>query len=288
MDALGEILGRVKFSHFWNTFDKRKNFFTKMLEGVDAPWKHDLHFFSVFRPGPLALLSRFRKSHRRFRKSKAKRIWFSGENQRVPFPNDYDLTISFDQDDYGGKNFYFPLFYMEALFSDAEADARRGIPINQVDLTRSRSWPSENKTGFVCAFINNPHPVRLRAIEQLRRFGSVDVYGKHSGLEVESKYEIAKNYKFMLAFENDLYPGYVTEKLLDAYACGTVPLYWGNLGSEGAINRKSFINAGDYSTLSEFAEAVARMTELDYLEVFREPLLVNALSAEELISALLE
>jgi hypothetical protein len=34
-------------------------------------------------------------------------------------------------------------------------------------------------------------------------------------------------YNFVIAFENVDYPGYITEKIMDAFQAGTVPLYWG-------------------------------------------------------------
>lgn len=36
-----------------------------------------------------------------------------------------------------------------------------------------------------------------------------------------------RRYKFTIAFENQSYPGYVTEKIADALMAGTVPIYWG-------------------------------------------------------------
>ncbi len=43
----------------------------------------------------------------------------------------------------------------------------------------------------------------------------------------ENKQEILKKYNFVLAFENSNFPGYITEKIIDAFKAGTVPLYWG-------------------------------------------------------------
>ncbi len=41
------------------------------------------------------------------------------------------------------------------------------------------------------------------------------------------KQQTLREYNFVIAFENCDHPGYVTEKIFDAFRAGTVPLYWG-------------------------------------------------------------
>jgi hypothetical protein len=140
--------------------------------------------------------------------------------------------------------------------------------------------------GFTCAFINNPEKNRLSAIELLSHLGKVDVFGSITGKAVEGKFSTAKNYRFVQCFENTLSPGYITEKLLDAYLCGAVPLYWGDLGSEPHINRKAFINAKDFSSLEEFARYVGNLSDEEYEKIHSEPLLNSLPSADELVRAI--
>jgi hypothetical protein len=140
---------------------------------------------------------------------------------------------------------------------------------------------------FVCAFLSNPEPTRLRALDELRKFGEVDLFGTYSGRPVKNKYDLAKNYKFCLGFENDLFPGYLTEKLLDSYTCGTIPLYWGDLGAESHINRKSFINAADFDSIEEFSFYVGHLDETNYEQIFSEPLMTSLPSLLPLTRALL-
>jgi alpha(1,3/1,4) fucosyltransferase len=46
---------------------------------------------------------------------------------------------------------------------------------------------------------------------------------------VENKFETISNYKFCFSYENtDNYPGYVTEKVFDAWMAGCIPIYWGD------------------------------------------------------------
>lgn len=212
----------------------------------------------------------------------AKQVWITGENIRVPF-FDYDLAISFDTDPYGGRNLYWPYIF-ENLDWGLKKPAHstplmntRGVPLLPPrDLANERDHVASDRQGFVCAFVGNPEPVRLRAIQELRRFGVVDVFGSAVHQSVSSKFETARNYKFMLAFENDVYPGYVTEKLLEAYVSGCVPL-WRGLDSQDVLNPESYINALDFSDLSVFAKAVYefsldkhRLDEIASAALFKE------------------
>ena len=143
------------------------------------------------------------------------------------------------------------------------------------------------KEKFACAFISNPEPTRMRALKELSRFGEVEVFGAHTGRPVPNKYQIARDFRFMLCFENDLFPGYVTEKLLDAYLCDTVPLYWGDFGREPHINRKSLVNAADYATLEEFSHVVGNLSDTQYKQIYSQPLLGSLPSIHTLQKALL-
>jgi hypothetical protein len=99
---------------------------------------------------------------------------------------------------------------------------------------------------------------RLRMVE---RWGDmVDVYGggwptslpSYRGLAA-SKIDILRRYRYCMVFENQRQPGYVTEKLLDCFVAGSVPLYWGapnelEDGAEAALIRIDDENApiGEY------------------------------------------
>jgi hypothetical protein len=69
---------------------------------------------------------------------------------------------------------------------------------------------------------------------------------------------IAKDFRFVLCFENDLYPGYVTEKPFEAWATGAVPLWWGD-DPAGYVNEEAVVNAARFNSLSDFAESVAEI-----------------------------
>jgi len=184
-------------------------------------------------------------------------IWYTPENIRPPALG-WDITLSYDQDGWMPGNFYLPFWQ---LGTDLFGGSRKGflgrtISINE--LTTPRIGDAGSRPKFCCAFIRNPDPVRMRAIQALEDIGPVDIFGLASSRPVGNKLELASQYRFMLCFENDLYPGYVTEKIFDAWASGVVPLWWG-LDREQSLNSDSLINLADFESLEEFKNYVKRL-----------------------------
>lgn len=181
-------------------------------------------------------------------------IWFTGDNVRPPIGS-WDGYLSFDLDPLEGKNVYFPHWWEYLGLLSSTRASYSGVELS-VEMLMSMREPESTRPRFACAFIGNPTPMRFHAVEALERLGQVDVYGNSVGRPIASKVDVAKNYRFVLCFENDLYPGYVTEKVFEAWGTGAIPLWW---GSDPAryVNPEAVINAAEYSCLADFASAVA-------------------------------
>lgn len=290
---------KVSFEGFWPEFCPNA-FFVPFVSAalscevvVTERSESDLVFTSVFQKSNLARkfvnLSR-RKSGLRplvHPKSKVpfqKHIWYTGENQRPPIAN-YDLCYSFDSDTYGETNAYLPLILSELdWFEDGQMaksleGKRAGKIVTPAIAASPRPSNLADRTDFVCAFIGRPEPTRMRALEALKKFGNVDIYGSAVGRPVPDKYSIAQRYKFMLCFENDLYPGYVTEKPLEAWVSGCIPLWWG-IDNVGLLNQNALINAASFDSLEGFVDAVGDLdSDSNRLEQMgSEPLFAREMS----------
>lgn len=273
---------RVKFVDFWPQFDPYAYlipllngppfYFKTIVVGSEAP---DIEIHSVFRSRAKRMLDRVERRTHRFLTQRTTpaldlrpkdepgpfRIWLTGENLRPPY-GPWNATLSFDADSPGQRNAYFPLWWQmfpELLGMDSEA--RPGIV--QVSRFRpldtfleSRDGTAGERERFVCAVISHPEPTRLRAIAALSEIGEVDVFGRVTGQAVTDKDDIFRQYKFVLCFESDAYPGYVTEKVFDAWGSGAIPLWWG-LDRESFLNPDAFLNLADHRNLDAFVESVA-------------------------------
>ncbi len=73
----------------------------------------------------------------------------------------------------------------------------------------------------------------------------------YNGNQWERKKQFLSEYKFTIAFENYVYPGYQTEKLYDSMQVDSVPIYCGDPLIGDIFNVKSFINTADYINTSD-------------------------------------
>ena len=132
-----------------------------------------------------------------------------------------------------------------------------------------------SKTKF-CNFLYS-HPVLYREefFRQLSKYKKVDAPGKsmnnmgsidelYPGEKWDCKKKFLSEYKFTIAFENYVYPGYQTEKLYDAMQANSLPIYCGDPFIGDVFNTRSFINAVDYLSPN-------RSTTVTKLEKYSQP-----------------
>ena len=183
-------------------------------------------------------------------------MWFTGENLRPPVGL-WDGYLSYDVDPLNGRNAYLPLWWQSVGVLGTAASIFTSAMPSWQEMMQARAT-REPPPKFACAFINNPEPMRFHAVRALSQIGPVDVFGYAVGKPVPDKSAMARDYRFVLCFENDVYPGYVTEKPFEAWATGAVPL-WRGSDPAGYLNPSAILNEADYSCLAAFTEAVSRI-----------------------------
>lgn len=90
--------------------------------------------------------------------------------------------------------------------------------------TKNLSMIYSNKT------LLTGHKLRHSVASQ---FSGIDLFGRGTSNPIDFKEESLVNYRFSIVIENSKADNYFTEKLLDCFAVGTIPIYWGcpNLGN---------------------------------------------------------
>lgn len=291
----------VRFVHMWEGFNPHRNpLLTILRAAVPVAWKVvtserekvDLEVGSVyptkidlargmtasaFRRGLLRSPIDIRETFSTPGKSETARvgIWYTAENRRPP-SDGWDLTLSYEAGDWPG-NAYLPFWQIYSDLFGGDDAGLLGEPLRTEELHRFRSSSTSQRPGFCCAILRNPDPVRLRVVKELSRLGSVDIYGPLARRPVPAKATVLRRYRFALVFENDLYPGYVTEKPFDAWQCQAVPIYWG-LDSAGNLNPDALLNMAGMSGPLELVEQVA------YMDKNRE--LIDAMVAQPILTSL--
>jgi hypothetical protein len=298
---------RVRFEWFEPWFNKHNNFFTSIISSqvgsvqlIESKLDEcDIEFVGVYPPfrrkineklhrwksrdvsEPLDTALTYSLQHEPETQKYLKRIWYTVENVRPPLGRSISATLSYDQDTYGSTNAYLPIWYQQlGIFGQKNnyinPNCSSGVKFDIESLLRPRKIPATFfPRMFACSFIANPQPTRLRFINLLNDSWKVDIYGMFANKPVKNKTLVAERYRFQICFENDLYPGYVTEKLLDSYVCGNIPIYWGDLGIDRSINRSSFINLSNFQSMEECVISLKQISVEEMVYIYEQPFLTE-------------
>lgn len=299
---------RVRFRDFWPNFDPSTHLLTvligeasgKPVSLVDDPQAFvDVDVFSSF-PFPdwvTKSVSRLTaqissrqmanyshqatyKVRKNYPKKAVFKIWYTGENVRPPL-TDFDVVFSHDSTGYTPKNVYFP--YWMTRLNWGYPQLRASNAPSPESLTKSRTLGPAKYAA--CTFASNLEPNRIRIIGAIEKKMSVTKFGRAFGNKVESKMASARPFLFQICNENSLYPGYVTEKLQEAWLAGNVPVWDGILPPYGSFNSQSFLNLNGLN----FQEIVSLLDSLsmeDILTMRSQPLHNQVPSLEEVKLAL--
>lgn len=202
------------------------------------------------------------------------RIFYTAENVTPDF-NLFDYAIGFDEISFGDRYIRVPNYIMNPKYEQ------------DIQLLKKRQMNiglnySERKFCATVVSNGNANPMRDKIFDEISKYKQVDSGGKYrnnigmpSG--VPNKLEFQKNYKFALAIENTSFPGYTTEKLVEAFASGGVPIYWGDPDVGQYFNEKAFINIMSYPSLEEAVEKIQRVDE--DIEIYKAYLFEPAMRA---------
>lgn len=104
-----------------------------------------------------------------------------------------------------------------------------------------------------------------------------DLYGKwwptsyntYKGA-IDNKIDRLKYYKFCIAYENiKNIPGYVTEKIFNAFQAGCVPIYLGASNISAYIPKNCFIDRNDFKNEADLYVFMKNITKAEYLEYIK-------------------
>lgn len=120
-----------------------------------------------------------------------------------------------------------------------------------VDVSESKIYGKTKNITFITSNKNflTYHRKRLYLADAMIK-NNMDVHG-HGYNSIEKKVEVLKDHRFCFVIENGVYAGWHTEKILDCFRTGTVPIYLGDpdigdtFDSSGIIKLKDNFNADD-------------------------------------------
>ena len=243
---------RVGFSDYFKGFDPHNHYLLRLLQ--------ERYRFEVCDDPDFLIYFSYSNN---FRKYRCMRIFWTGENAWPDFTEcDYAFTFNFCDHP---NHFRVPIYSRD---DHHVVESKDGLDPRQV---------LADKTGF-CNFVySNKHCVaRNRFFRELSKYKQVDAGGKlfnNVGGRVPNKIDFIRKYKFTIAFENESFPGYTTEKLIEPIMVNSLPIYWGNPRVHLDFNRESFLNFFDYGSQNALIERIIEVDQNDelYCHYLRQP-----------------
>jgi len=223
-----------------------------------------------------------------------KTLAYIGENIRPNFVH-YSHSLGFDWDSYGGRNHRLPLWYARLAWDGFEQKPRKDNMhnhgyeplINIKSLMQPRKLDMTGKDKFCALIAGNPEGLRINLFHSISQYKQVDGYGNMFRNPLrQSKFDILADYKFCLCPENSYYDGYVTEKLIDAYAGLTVPIYSGDLSVDFDFNELAFLNYQNAKDMEHFVDSISFFDRNSdaYQSIYEQPLLKKTPKLDDAIA----
>jgi hypothetical protein len=92
---------------------------------------------------------------------------------------------------------------------------------------------------------------KLRYQYAISNKDNLDLFGRGFN-EINKKEEGLEKYMFSIAIENDTYDTYFTEKILDCFLTGTIPIYKGTKKITEHFNSEGIVFLDEVKELSDF------------------------------------
>lgn len=245
---------KIKFTGFWNKFEEENNFIIKILRKhfeVEISDNPDYIFYSIFSDEHLEY--------------DCIRIFYTAENI-IPDFNICDYGIGFSYINFDDRYLRFPQ-YLVTDYKYYEGDNYK----NDLELAQKRAniKIDDIKDKLFCNFVysnGDADSFRTDFFNSLNKYKEISSGGRYLnnvGGAIENKLVFQQKFKFSIAFENSSTEGYTTEKILQAFAANTIPIYWGNPLIEKEFNENAFINCHNYNTINDIIEKVKELDNDD-------------------------
>lgn len=249
---------KIKFVDFYSGFDKENNEFIETLSKCYKVVQCDDPEYIIY--------SGFGNEHLKY---DCIRIFFTGECITPDF-NECDYAIGFDRLTFGDRYARIPLYnILQYKNGYQKLKKRKTFTIEDIKDRGFCSFVVSN------CFTKDRRDIFFELLSKYKMVSSGGRYKNNIGGAIKDKHDFLKRYKFNIAFENCSYDGYATEKIMEAFAAGVVPIYYGDPGITKDFNPKAFINASDYD---DFDSVVERVKQIDndeelYLNMLNEPII---------------
>ena len=200
------------------------------------------------------------------------------ENKIIDF-READYAIGQQHINYLDRYFRRP-FFVFSLINNTNKDFQE---------IREQVLKNPIREKFCAAVISNSgwtDGFRRLFYKELNKYKEIDMggyYHNNVGGPVRDKKKFLRKYKFSIAMENTKSDGYISEKIIDAFLAGNIPIYYGDYMVEEYINPKAFILIKGEKDMMEKIEYIKKIDNDDelYRSFLREKVLIDDKIKEE-------
>lgn len=256
---------KIGFCDFWSSFNPNSNFITNTIKTFAdvsiVPFQSaDYVFFSVFGDQHLEA------------PNESIKIFYTGENICPDF-NLCDYAIGFEWLDFADRYLRYPLYLTYENINE----------LMEKKHIFSHKFSIDTKKEFCSFTVSNErgHPIRKELFLELSKYKLVNSGGKwlnNIGEPIKDKLSFDLMHKFSIVCENSSHPGYTTEKIVQAFAARTIPIYWGDPYITKIFNQKSFINVHNYNNVNDLTKDIIKIDNNndEYFNYLKEPALLSS------------
>ena len=211
-------------------------------------------------------------------------IVINGENYTTK--NKFDISISTHKENNSKINIYIPFLYQS---------------LKEHRLSINTEIYKKNKTKFCAYMYSADHTHRVKYFKLLSQYKKVDGLGKSCNNVVSTTNRILYNnditwldqavkiysdYKFVIAVENKMKDGYVTEKIINPMIAGSIPIYWGPESVFEYINKKRVIYVKDFDNDEKLLNYIKKLDTIDslYNSIISEPIYLSNKKPEDVFN----
>lgn len=280
----------VYFHNFWNGFIEKTDaidvtFFVKLLEKV---YERPIHIARTPREANVLIESIFGKESHVYYKKWAATILFTGESNYYDFPHvdKFDCVLGFEET--GGKFVKCPL-YILFLISNLKImrQLTGGTGVSPSGDAATNTIIPPNKASVV---ISNVHGIeRLSFLENLEKKMPVNYGGKYKNnignivsghCNSPEMTDFYRRGKFAITMENGSQPYYITEKIVNGFRSGVIPVYWGSANISQYFNPRRFLQlkSASQDDMDELINTMVSMTNQEYIDMISEPILARPIN----------
>jgi len=263
----------VTLHNFWpmssELIESMKTIFTRLIGNITA--YREIKIYTVFGDPP---------GHK---ESDVLYVQFSAESYYHD-PCYYDINIIPESPNATNRVVLFPYAFLQLLHNDLT------VKYDITRFTNPRTLDNLAAKRFCLFCVSNGNcKTRNVFFDLLSKYKRVDSGGKYlnnigmtcPGQHISTEYfDFITQYKFMICFENISKPHYFTEKLINGYYGGTIPIYWGDPVIFNRINSNAILYLPPNPCNSDMELLINEIIRLDnddvaYREKYTQPLFLN-------------